>query len=111
MDSWCHIHAQYLWHSEARIEGSREALTHIRDAIDHCLKSGMDTNSATLFAADGESYSVKISVRKHEYLEQQTLPYTAHWACGVGAAAVAAYLEEEANQKEILDQYNEVLNS
>lgn len=76
---WLHIYAQYAWHDEAEIEGTRTALTAVRDAIDRALSAGMDAE-ATAFAADGEGYDVVVRVRSREHLEASGLPYTADYA-------------------------------
>ena len=81
--SWCHVYAQPSQHAEVLIEGDREALLKIRDAIDKALHSGQDTDSDHLFTSDGEGYHVTVKIRNLRYLEQQTLPYTASYAGGV----------------------------
>lgn len=108
---WCHIHAQYAWHGDAHIEGTRAALVSIRDAIDKALTSGMDARASDLIAADGEGYQLEVSIRNHEYLEQQTLPYIAHYAGGVGAKEVENFCEEQLEHSEQMGEYYEVMNS
>jgi hypothetical protein len=79
---WLHIYAQHMWHSPASIAGTREALTGLRDAIDRCLHSGMDTEAKGI-TSDGEGYGVIISIRSMKALETEPLPYTAPYANGV----------------------------
>lgn len=82
---WCHVYAQYAWHGELTIEGTREALVILREAIEAALTSGMDSDSASLFTTDGEGYHAVVRIRNRAYLERQPLPYTAPYAGGVGA--------------------------
>lgn len=97
---WCHIYAQYIWHGDAMIEGTRAALVEIRDAIDQALRTGMDAETKeSIFTRDGEGYRVVVKVRNYAYLQDATLPYTAHFASGVGARAVEAAAEDDRNMK------------
>lgn len=100
---WCHLYAQYTWHSPARIQGTRVALMKIRDAIDRALTTGMDGEAVGLIASDGEGYSVEVQVRNLEYLEGQTLPYTASYAGGVGAQAA----EDAIKDMKLMDEHRE----
>jgi hypothetical protein len=76
---WLHIYAQYQWHDEATIEGTRRALVNLRDAIDRALSERRDAESEA-FAADGEGYRVKVKIRSYEFLSKVPLPYTADHA-------------------------------
>lgn len=84
-ETWCHIYGPSCWHSPVRIQGTREALKLIRDAIDYALETGMDGNAKHLFSSDGEGYSVEVQVRNFKFLEEQSLPYIAPHANGIGA--------------------------
>lgn len=96
---WCHIYPQYIWHGEAKIEGTRAALVVIRDAIDKALRTGMDGESETLIAADGEGYSVEVKIRNLPYLEDAPLPYYAHYAGGIGTRAYEQGVKEDREMK------------
>lgn len=73
---WLHIYAQFAWHDEAVIEGTRAALTNLRNAINRALHGEPDTDAEAI-VADGEEYIVEVKIRTHEYLRGQRLPYTA----------------------------------
>lgn len=81
---WCHIYGQGSWHSQATIEGTRNALVIIRDAIEVALTEGRDGRSDSLFVTDGEGYHLEVKIRNFEYLQNQTLPYMDPIADGVG---------------------------
>lgn len=80
-EPWMHIHAQYIWHGDATISGTRVALMGLRDAIDKCLSTGMESRSIAI-TADGEGYSVVVNIRDLASLEKDSLPYTADFARG-----------------------------
>lgn len=101
---WCHVYPQYIWHSSATIEGTRASLLAIRSAIDTALATGMDAESEQLFAADGEGYVVIVKVRNLKYLEDRTLPYSAHFAGGLGTKA---YEDGVKDDKQIRRQIRE----
>lgn len=84
-ESWMHVYAQSMWHSPASIVGTREALKGLRDAIDQCLHSGMETEAKGI-TADGEGYCVTVAVRSMNALAEMPLPYTASFAGGVWLA-------------------------
>lgn len=94
---WCHVYAQYVWHSEAQIWGTRAALTAIRDAIDKALTTGMTAGTGSLYTTDGEGYAIQVAVRDRKYLEGRDLPYTAPFAGGVGTRMFES--ETESNRK------------
>ncbi len=97
--AWCHIYPQYIWHSHATIEGTRAALVAIRDAIDKALSTGMDAHSDALYAADGEGYAVAVKIRNIKHLEGSTLPYSAHFAGGIGASAYENGVRDDREMK------------
>lgn len=70
---WLHIYAQYMSHAPARIWGTRAALQNIRDAIDRCLSSGMETEAEAI-CSGGEGYGVEIRIRSLEALENAEPP-------------------------------------
>lgn len=74
-DTWVHIHAQTMWHSEATIEGTREGLKALREAIDEALRRNGEAESPTLFAADGEGYRARVRVRTSAQMQDAILPY------------------------------------
>lgn len=53
-----HVYGQYLWHGEAVIRGTREALVLVRKAIDDALEGG--EGYADLLATDGEGYQLVV---------------------------------------------------
>lgn len=55
---WVHMHGQYTHHSEAHILATKEGLEALRDAIGAALSGGK--GEATVYASDGEGYSVHI---------------------------------------------------
>lgn len=70
-----HLHGHYDNHSPSLIEGNRDALELLRDAINVAL--GATVGQATVFVNDGEGYDVV--VLKREDMERATLPYQAEW--------------------------------
>ena len=79
-----HIHGQYIWHSECRIVGNRNALIVLRDAIDEALREGQAETSAMV--TDGEGYCVQIKLCdaawESDKWRREPLPYTANYAKG-----------------------------
>jgi hypothetical protein len=63
-----------MWHDEAGIVGTRDALVLLRAAIDDALTSGMSTFET--FAADGEGYDLSVVCVEAEKLDGVQLPYT-----------------------------------
>lgn len=72
---WMHVYAPAIWHGDARIMGTRAALTGLRDAIDRVLSSGMDQHCEGI-VRDGEGYRLKVSIRSYAGLKNEPLPYT-----------------------------------
>lgn len=68
-----HLYAQYSFHTEARILGSRAGLEALRDAISSALETGAQTFEAV--AGDGEGYDLQIVVV--DDLGMAPMPYTA----------------------------------
>lgn len=73
--TWLHIYAQSMWHSDAVLEGTREGLRAVRDAIDEALRTNREGISKHLVAGDGEGYSVVARVRTAEQIREGALPY------------------------------------
>lgn len=69
-----HIYAQEIWHDEAYIAGTPEALTLLRDAIDAALKTG--TGRAECFVCDGEGYRIEVVATDDEKMDKMAVPYT-----------------------------------
>jgi hypothetical protein len=72
---WLHIWPQPLYHEEAVIEGTRAALTNLRDALSRLLETGQDQRSEAM-AADGEGYHVTVRGRSFAALAVGELPYS-----------------------------------
>lgn len=51
-----HVYPQPAEHGSAFIQGTKEGLLALRDAIDAALVGGVNEASAMVFAADGEGY-------------------------------------------------------
>lgn len=77
---WLHIYAQYLWHSEAQILGTREALTGLRDAIDKAIADKNGEATASAIAGDGEGYEIEIRRVPRSVVQNSKVPYTASYA-------------------------------
>ncbi len=99
---WCHFYAQHSQHSEARIEGTREALAAIRDAIDLALTTGHEGRYSSLYCGDGEGYAVVVNVRSYEYLREQAMPYMAPYAGGIGQSLHENELEIQRKTAELV---------
>jgi hypothetical protein len=69
-----HIYSQEIWHDEAYIAGTHEALTLLRDAIDAALKTG--TGRAECFVCDGEGYRIEVVATDDEKMDKMAVPYT-----------------------------------
>ena len=70
-----HINAQAAWHDPAFIVGNKAAMLALREALDRCLSTGK-SQSAKVFAADGEGYSVIVCLASDEQMETVPLGYT-----------------------------------
>jgi hypothetical protein len=77
---WLHVYAQDVWHDEARIVGTREALIALREAIDRALAEGKA--EAEAIAGDGEGYGVEIACASRQTVQDAPLPYTKRYARG-----------------------------
>lgn len=73
-EPWLHIYASGHEHCEVLIEGTREALTALRDGIDRTLKLNQET-TVEAFVADGEGYGIEINIRNYDYLVKARYPY------------------------------------
>ncbi len=70
-----HIYPQYAWHSEAFIVGNKEALIHLRDALNEAINKGL--SKTIFFAADGEGYDVHVlEESRTERWNELREPYT-----------------------------------
>lgn len=72
---WLHVYAQHINHNDARIEGTRQALTTLRDAIDRALSSGREAEASPLCTTDGEGYCIVVNIRTPDALAREGLPY------------------------------------
>ena len=73
-----HCYAQYSWHMDAYISGSRDALVMLRDAIDAALNTGVA--ECEVFASDGEGYSIYVVAMSDADAKRQVVPYTSYLA-------------------------------
>lgn len=69
-----HIYGQTIWHDEAYIAGTPEALSLLRDAIDEALRTG--SGKAECFVCDGEGYRVDVVATDDENMDKMAVPYT-----------------------------------
>ena len=69
-----HIYAQEIWHDEAYITGTPEALAMLRDAINTALETG--TGRAECFVCDGEGYRIEVVQTTDEQIDKMVVPYT-----------------------------------
>ncbi len=74
-DTWVHLYAQAMWHSEAAIEGTRDGLKALRGAIDEALRKNGEAETALLFTADGEGYRTRVRMRTTAQMKDAALPY------------------------------------
>lgn len=79
---YLHLYAQFTWHDEAYICGTRDALTALRDSIDKALANGSD--ELFTFVNDGEGYSVHTVVATDEQMRSLRNPYTDEMAAACG---------------------------
>ena len=70
-----HIYAQEIWHDEAYIAGTRDALHALRDAIDRALNHNAPT-VAEAFCCDGEGYRIHVVPATEEQADAMPVPYT-----------------------------------
>ncbi len=70
-----HIYAQEVWHEDAHIAGTRDALESLRDAIDRALTTN-NPGKAEAFCCDGEGYTVHIVLVSDEQAAAMPVPYT-----------------------------------
>jgi hypothetical protein len=64
-----------MWHSPAIVEGTRDGLRALRDAIDEALRSNREGMSKHVYAGDGEGYSVIVRMRTADQIREAALPY------------------------------------
>lgn len=69
-----HVYAQEIWHDEAYIAGTREALEALRTAIDQALAAGQGHMQS--FANDGEGYTVHVVQMTEDQADKMKVPYT-----------------------------------
>jgi len=79
---WLHIYAQYMWHGEARIVGTREALLALRGAINRALADKNGEAETEAIAGDGEGYGIKINRVPRRSVQNMKPPYTVNYARG-----------------------------
>lgn len=82
-----HVYSPSMWHDEAGIVGTRDAMVLLRTIIDDALANGRSTFET--FAVDGEGYSLHVVCVEPEELDGVQLPYvdpiavkrggSAHW--------------------------------
>jgi len=70
-----HIYAQKVWHDEAYIAGTRDALHALRDAIDRALIRNAPA-VAEAFCCDGEGYRIHVVPTTEEQADAMPVPYT-----------------------------------
>lgn len=75
-----HIYAQEIWHDDAYIAGTTEALKLLRDAIDAAIATG--TGRAECFVCDGEGYRIEVVATTDEQIDKMAVPYTDECAKG-----------------------------
>lgn len=79
--TWLHVYGQWFFHSEARIRGTKEGLTALRDALTLAIEKGQA--EADVLAADGEGYSVLVQrVNTHAALGEPEYLYDAEYHAG-----------------------------
>jgi len=60
---WLNVHGQYMWHSPARIAGTKEALWRLRDLLVLLLDpQAIAKARGEFYASDGEGYTLTIEV-------------------------------------------------
>ena len=69
------IYGQYIWHSDARLCGTIDGLTALRNAINSAIVSGMPQEEA-FFASDGEGYLVYVVPMTEQALDRDPCWYT-----------------------------------
>lgn len=74
-DTSLHIYGQSMWHSEASIEGTRDGLKALRDAIDEALRTSREVRTEPLFTGDGEGYRTVIRIKSADQIRDAILPY------------------------------------
>lgn len=74
-DTWLHVYGQAQWHSEVTIEGTRDGLKALRDAIDQALRTNREGLSDHLYAGDGEGYRAIVRVCTGDHVKEAILPY------------------------------------
>ena len=70
-----HIYAQTIWHDEAYIAGTREALDDLVRAIGLALENN-ESSEHRQFASDGEGYRVHVVLATEEQAMAMPVPYT-----------------------------------
>ena len=68
------IYGQYVWHDDARLCGTIEGLTALRNAINSAIVSGLPQKQA-FFSSDGEGYVVQIEPMTEQALKRQPCWY------------------------------------
>lgn len=69
-----HLYGQYMWHSPAKIVGTRAALKELQEAIRMALSINRPTSIMPM-VNDGESYTLEIIPMNDDVMETQRVPY------------------------------------
>ena len=77
---WLHVHGQYAYHDGAKLVGTREALTALRDAIDRALADKNGESEMGAIAGDGEGHGIEIRRVPRSAVQNSPVPYTADYA-------------------------------
>lgn len=69
-----HIYAQYTYHDDAEIVGTKESLEKLRDALNRTLDKGYYSFEDEV--NDGEGYEILINMLTEDKMMEQNPPYT-----------------------------------
>lgn len=77
-----HVYSPYGHHGDAYIVGTRAGLSLLRDALAWLLaaKGAANATGFQTFTADGEGYSLTVSLEAESGMDAYVLPYTASYA-------------------------------
>lgn len=79
---WLHLFAQFHWHDDASIVGTRKGVEALRDALNTALAHPDGVAQAQGMTNDGEGYPVNVYVVPFGEFERMQLPYTDTELCG-----------------------------
>jgi hypothetical protein len=79
---WLHLYAQFHWHDEAHIAGTRKGIEALRDALTAALVNPDGVALASGFVNDGEGYFITVHVVPFAEMERLATPYADRELCG-----------------------------